>query len=339
MGSHERVIQTLDGEIPDQVPVIPQLGDHAGVIQGTSFDEMYKDPETAASVHLDAVDRYGYDVTTIQVEPSWPLVEALGGDIEYPPDKAPWVTDHPIEEREDIEDLEIPDLSTAPGTNVLIEGTRILSDRAEVPVAGFITGPFTFSMQIYPYEKFVSRLTQGDEDFVEALVDKSAEIVDSYSKALKDAGADLQVICEHDLQMFSPESMASYALPHLDSVTNFEHNILHMCGDVQNHVETHIDALVDTPRIDMVSVGPEVDLVSLKESYGDEIGFAGNIDHITFLPNASSEEVGERCTEVVTQAKPGGNYVLSPGCEITGDVPPENVEAMVAAAKQHGTYE
>lgn len=336
MNSRERVFTTLDGKIPDRVPVLAQVGDHAGIIDGLTFDVMYKDARRAADAHLHALNRYKYDSVAIQVEPSWPVVEACGGTIFYPPGKYPWITKNPILKEEDIDKFVMPDFAKAPGSKVMVEGTRILASSTDVPVAAYVTGPFTFSMQLFPYDNFIKSIR--NKKFMHALIKKSAEVVNAYAQSLREAGASLLVICEHDLQMFSPATMTEFFIPYLEQTLSYQYNILHMCGKVESHLEVNGDVLANMDKLQMVSLGHHTDMLKFKKKYAGKLGFAGNLDHIVFLPGASAEEVETKCGEIISAAKEGGQYMLSPGCEITADVPPENIEAMVRAAEKYGRY-
>ena len=133
MDPSERVYAALEGQTVDRPPVFPQIGDHAGIINGLTYDVMYKDAEKAAEVHLKAQELYGYDFVAIQVEPSWPVAEACGAKVTYPPDKYPWITDYLIKTEEDIDKLMVPDFMATESTRVMIEGTRILAESAPVP--------------------------------------------------------------------------------------------------------------------------------------------------------------------------------------------------------------
>jgi uroporphyrinogen decarboxylase len=111
-----------------------------------------------------------------------------------------------------------------------------------------------------------------------------------------------------------------------------------MCGKVGSHLDANGDALANMDKLQMVSLGHHTDMLKFKRKYAGKLGFAGNLDHIVFLPGASAEEVETKCGEIISAAKEGGQYMLSPGCEITADGPPENVEAMVRAAEKYGRY-
>ena len=97
MDSFDRVFAALEKQSVDRPPVFPQIGDHAGIIHGLTYNIMYEDAAKAAEAHLKALDLYGYDIATIQVEPSWPVAEACGAQVAYPPDKNPWITNYLVE--------------------------------------------------------------------------------------------------------------------------------------------------------------------------------------------------------------------------------------------------
>lgn len=335
MNSSERVYNALRGEPVDRPPVFPQIGDHAGLLAGLSYDTMYKDANAAAQSHLDAQARYGYDVITIQVEPSWPVAEACGSGVTYPPKKAPWITDYLVKTKEDINKLdEIPDFMATLSTRTLIEGTRILAEKADVPVVAFITGPLTMALQLMPYETFIREMIK-DKEFSHRLVQRATAVSRAYAQKLKEAGATILMICEHDTQMMSPKHTRAYSIEYYpELLQDYDYNMVHMCGAVTAHMERNVDAFKTLDRLNMINIGEEVELKRMRELFEPEIGVAGNIDHIQLLPLRTAEEVRESCLNAIAAA--GGHearhFMLAPGCEITADTPPENIEAYVKAA-------
>ena len=232
MDSFERIFAALRGRPVDRPPVFPQIGDHAGIINKLSYNVMYQNAEKAADAHLKALDLYEYDITTIQVEPSWPVAEACGAKVTYPPDKNPWITKHPIESENDLEELEPPDFMGTESSRVMIRGTNILAREANVPVAAFMTGPITFSLQLMPYKLLIKKMMKSP-DFTHEIVKYSIMVIKEYGKALKDAGATVFVVCEHDFQMLKPVHIKEYSLNYLPDIFSlFDYNILHMCGKV-----------------------------------------------------------------------------------------------------------
>jgi uroporphyrinogen decarboxylase len=339
MNARERVTAALNLAVPDRVPVFPQIGDHAGLIAGLTYDVMYRDAERAAQAHLDALERYGYDVVAIQVEPSWPVAEACGAEVTYPPDKAPWITKSPVRDEETLKALAVPDFMATPSTVVMIEGTRRLAEQTDVPVAAFMTGPLTFSLQLMEYTKFITASVR-DRSFAKRLIEKSVAIIRAYGQALREAGASIFVICEHDVQMFSPTDFGELSLAFLpDLLDLYPYTMLHLCGKVTPHLTANMETLRGLGGLDMINVGSHVDMAWLKAALAGKVGVAGNVDHLTFLPHASPAEVEEVARRAIDAGKAGGGYMLAPGCEITADTPPANVAALVNAAVFYGVYE
>lgn len=337
MNAFERVYAALEGRPVDRPPVFPQIGDHAGLIAGLTYNVMYQDAERAAQAHLDAQKLYGYDFVTIQVEPSWPVAEACGAGVTYPPDKNPWITDYLIQTEADLEKLHVPDFMATRSTRVMIEGTRILAERAEAPVAAFMTGPMTFSLQLMPYAEVIKRIPKRP-DFIHHLVGRSVEIIKAYAQALKDAGATIFVVCEHDVQMMSPRHVKAFSLDYLPEVFSiYNYNILHMCGNVMPHLRANSEHFRALARLNTINVSPEVDIAEAQRLLDGKIGVAGNIDHVQLLPSGQPQEV-EAAIHIAIRASGGDpRFIVAPGCEITSDTPIENVKAFVRAAATYQT--
>lgn len=336
MDATERVNAALGCRPYDRVPVFPQVGDHAGKLIGYTITEMFDDADKAVEAHLNALKLYGYDVATIQVETSWPIVEACGGEVTYPPGKAPWITRHPIKSFTEIEDLPLPDFQKSKRVHNILEGTRRLKEAAGVPVAAFVTGPLTMGFHLFGYEEAV-KVIPKEKKFLSRLTRKAAAIVLSYARAVKAAGADILVVCEHDAQMVSPMYIKKYSLTNLAEIFQvFDATILHMCGNVSKHLEVNSEGLKKLVGLNSLSVGPEVNMQALRDSIGGAIGVIGNIDHINLIPNARPEEIDEACRKVIEQNKNAPGFMLAPGCEITVDTPRQNIEAFVNAAKTYG---
>jgi uroporphyrinogen decarboxylase len=335
MDSFERVLAAFKNLPVDRPPVFPQIGDHAGIINGLSYDVMYKDATKAAEAHLKSLKLYGYDVTTIQVEPSWPVVEACGASVVYPPTKYPWITNYLIETKDDLENLYVPDFMQTQSSRVMIEGTKILAERANVPVVAFMTGPLTFSLQLMKYEKFITLLMK-DPFFVHEVIRKALKIIEAYVKELKKEGAIIFYICEHDVQMMPPKVFREFSLNYLPGLfTIFEYNILHLCGKVSPHLSVTAESLKQLRGLNTLSIGHHVDIATTIELLDHKIGLAGNIDHIKLLPHGTPKEIEIAVHNAIRSSGGDNRFIVSPGCEITTDTPIMNVKALVQAARNY----
>ena len=336
MNSFERVYACLDGKPVDRPPVFPQTGDHDGLIEGLTYTDMYHDLEKSVQAHLNALKRYGYDFVTMQPEPSWPVAEACGATVIYPPDKNPWITDYLIKTEDDLDKLQVPDFMATESTRIIIEGTKMLAERANVPVAAFSTGPTTMALQLMPYVEVMKRIRKNPE-FVHKLVAKTVDVIRAYAQLLKDAGATIFCICEHDVQMLSPKHYKEFTVEYLPRILDiFDYNIMHICGKVMPQLEYTADDMVNklTPNLRTVNVSIEVDIAKLQKLLKGKIGVAGNLDHIQVLPQQGPEEVKAQVRAAIKASGGDPRFMVAPGCEITADTPPGNVLAMVEATKE-----
>ncbi|MFX1490358.1 MAG: uroporphyrinogen decarboxylase family protein, partial [Promethearchaeota archaeon] len=333
MDSFERVFASFNNLSVDRPPVLPHIGDHAGIIQKLTYDIMYKDAKKAAEAHLKALDLYGYDIVTFQVEPSWPVAEACGAEVNYPRDKNPWIVKHSINTEEDLKNLEVPDFMAVQSTRVMIDGTRILAEKSNVPVAAYMTGPLTFSLQLMSYKEVFKKIAI-DSDFIHELIIKATKVIKAYIKALRDAGAQILVICEHDVQMVSPGLVKKLSLDYMSEIFKvYNYNILHMCGKVTQHIKVNADHLKQLKRLNTINIGPNVDIVSTQKLLNYDVGIAGNIDHLKLLPTGNPNEIKVAVHSAIRKSGGDSRFILAPGCEITSDTPIENVKAFVNAVQ------
>jgi uroporphyrinogen decarboxylase len=196
-----------------------------------------------------------------------------------------------------------------------------------------MTGPLTFSLQLMPYIEVFKQIAKNPE-FVHKLIIKVTKVINTYIKALKDAGAQILIICEHDLQMISPKLVKEFSLDYISELFKiYDYNILHMCGKVTQHLELNADYLKKLKGLNTLSIGPNVDIESTKKLLDYKIGIAGNIDHLKLLPTGHPKEIEAAAYFAIEKSGGDSRFMLAPGCEITSDTPIENVKAFVKAAQ------
>lgn len=97
-----------------------------------------------------------------------------------------------------------------------------------------------------------------------------------------------------------------------------------------------LNVIKDMPRGSTVWYFEAVDMASAKETVGRENCIAGNLP-ASLLCTGTPWEVKEGCRRLIEACAPGGGYILAGGAAIDeGD--PENLRAMMDAAKEYGVY-
>ncbi len=113
--------------------------------------------------------------------------------------------------------------------------------------------------------------------------------------------------------------------------------LFHTCGSVKALMADFIEIGLDAVHPVQVSAR-EMDTAILKRDFGAHIGFWGAIDTQRVLPRGTPEEVREEVRRRIADLAPGGGYVLGAVHNIQAEVPPENILAMVNAAREFGRY-
>ena len=100
----------------------------------------------------------------------------------------------------------------------------------------------------------------------------------------------------------------------------------HSCGDI---IEVFPD-LIDIGLNMYQTFQPEIyDIKAVKEQYGKKLAFWGGISTQRLLPFETPEKVIEVTREICKIMGKGGGYVAAPTHSIPGDVPAENIVALI----------
>jgi uroporphyrinogen decarboxylase len=111
--------------------------------------------------------------------------------------------------------------------------------------------------------------------------------------------------------------------------------IQHSCGDVSDIFGDLIDIGLDCYQ----TFQPEIyDIRAVKREYGRDLSFWGGISTQRLLPFATPAEVRAKTIEIMRIMGDGGGYIAAPTHAIPGDVPPENVEAMLDVFQNQDKY-
>ena len=73
-----------------------------------------------------------------------------------------------------------------------------------------------------------------------------------------------------------------------------------------------------------------------KEILGDVACISGNVSS-SLLITGTTEQVKEKCRELIDTCAPGGGYIMANGAAID-EVNPENLKTMIDFTKEYGVY-
>ncbi|NLN16202.1 MAG: hypothetical protein GX182_02660 [Firmicutes bacterium] len=116
-------------------------------------------------------------------------------------------------------------------------------------------------------------------------------------------------------------------IDHLKTISGGKKVLYHSCGSIFDLMEDLIEIGVDAYN-PVQTTAYKMDLVELKERFGDRITFWGGVDTHRILNKGTVEEVRRETRRVIEILSPGGGFILNSVHNIQPDVPPENICAM-----------
>lgn len=373
MTPRERVLASLSHEEPDRVPL--DLGGLATTIESVPYDELKKylgiKGETRLFLrdHVDppeeVLERFGIDTRYIrikppknfkvQIEPDNSYLDEWGTRWKKPESSLYWdPVDHPLKDAtiEDLETYNWPDPHDPGRTEGLREEAKRLREKtdyaivADTPLLGIFESA---SVCLRGIERFMMDLIL-DKPFAKALLNRVADIHIEFFRHYLDAVSEyIDVIvvsddlgCENG-PLISPELYREIIKPAERKLWQFIKNhtkaylFLHSCGSISKFIPDLIEIGVDILNPIQVSA-KDMDTKRLKEEFGDRMTFWGGVDTQGVLPFGSPEEVEGEVKRRISDAAPGGGYVLTAVHNIQAGVPPENICMMYDAARKYGRY-
>ena len=104
----------------------------------------------------------------------------------------------------------------------------------------------------------------------------------------------------------------------------------HSCGDIQEVYPDLIEIGLDVHQ----TFQPEIfDVCKIKSLYGNKLSFWGGISTQQLLPFATPDELVAKASEIMGIVGKGGGYIVAPTHGIPGDVPAENMHALIELCK------
>jgi uroporphyrinogen-III decarboxylase len=98
-----------------------------------------------------------------------------------------------------------------------------------------------------------------------------------------------------------------------------------------------LDIIGDFPKGTVAWYFDQTDMAEAKKKIGDRCCIMGNIP-TSLMMTGTPQQVKEHCRKLIEICGKGGGYVLAGGASVDeGD--PENMRAVMAAAKEYGKYQ
>lgn len=343
MNSLERVQTVLTGGIPDRVPVCLHNFMLAVREAGVRMEDYRVDPEVIAKAHLQAVEKYGHDCILLDTDTTM-LAEALGARSECAPNEPGRIVAPAIKSLDEVDRLKVINPEKDGRIPALLESVRLMSKQVggEVAIRGNADqAAFGLACLVRGIEDFLMELAeQPDNPGITRLLEVCYQSHLSVHRALAKAGAHLTSLGDSlaGPDVTSPRMFQRFAQPYEERLVrelaaDGIFVMIHICGDTGKILE-----MLATYGHCGFELDYKTDAVRVKQTAGRAHVLCGNIDPSGVLARGTVLQVREAARELIAVWKPGGRFMLNAGCAIPPTTPPENIHALVAAAKEYGTY-
>ena len=342
MNAREMVRRALEGKSVARNACGPLAVHVCARLAGIPLSEFSTRADRLADAVVRYFERFRPDAVWISAD-TWVTAEAMGAKVAAPgPDEPLSGTGEPaVKHARDVDRLPRPDPHTRGRQPVILEALRkvrsALGDEAFI-VGCFDQSPFSLACALAGIETVLLK-TVEDPSFVEALTAKAVEHVEAYGEAMAAAGADMLSTGDSPALLLGPEGYERFALPGEREVFHRLHRStalplsLHICGDT-----TALLPLMATAGADVLEVDHGVDLARATAALPPALALWGNLDPVALLLRGTAREVEYTARRLIESMDRAGRrrFVLSSGCTLAPDTPPENIQALLRAARGPG---
>jgi len=197
--------------------------------------------------------------------------------------------------------------------------------------ATFIRGMENLLMDVATNKNFVKKLLRGIADYFIATMELMNERFDFEAFSISDDYG-----TQSDL-MISPADWRSIIKPYLLEISKVAKKsgkelMIHSDGNIYSIIGDLIDIGIDIIH----PIQPEaMDVYKLKKEFGELVTFEGGLSTQKLLSFGTPEEIQREIEKLKGKIGKNGGYILEPGITLQGDIPLENLIAMIEAAKSN----
>jgi uroporphyrinogen decarboxylase len=292
-----------------------------------SFLEMCKNPEIAARVTLQPVEKFKLDAAIIFSDILIPL-EPMGVEFEFAKGEGP-VFHHPVKEMKDIEKLRVIEPEEV---SFLVKAIRMVRRELEgkIPLIGFSGAPFTLASYIIEGSHsrnyiLTKELMYRNRPAWDALMNKISDVLIRYLNAQIRAGAQAAQLFDSWVGCLSPTDYEEYVLPYSKRVIDGVDKSVPLI-----HFATSNSTLLELMKRaggDVIGVDWRVDIGEAWVRLGDEVAIQGNLDPVILI--GSVDLIKQEVKRILDRVGGRPGHIFNLGHGILPNTPVENVAALI----------
>jgi len=275
-----------------------------------------RDPESAADITAMPLEYFAVDAAVLYNDLVTPFFGA-GLELEMQPGVGP-VVHNPIENARDVDRLKRFDPRDTLSWS--LDQIRLLRDRIDVPVLGFVGAPFTISTYAirgsasakHKHHEDIKAFIYRDPEAWHRLADYWAEHLADYGIAQHEAGAAAVQVFDSWVGALGPDDYERYVFPHSQKLLG----TMQAAGVPTIHFATGNPALLPLISLaggDAISVDWRLPIDVAWDMIGDDRAIQGNLDPAVLL--AGRHAAIEKARDILDRVggRPGHIFNLGHG--------------------------
>ncbi len=300
----------------------------------TNILDAISEPELAAKITLQPVERYGVDAAVLYSDIIVP-VNSIGFGVEIEAGIGP-VTQNPYTSVKDLNRLE--GFDPVKSTPYVLETIEILKSKLEVPLIGFAGAPFTVASYLIegrPTRTFeaTKAMMHGDSETFAKLMERLAEITWLSLEGQINAGADAVQIFDSWVGNLSAYEYDTFVAPHtryvVEKVKKLSVPVIHFGTNT-----THLLREFTKIPTDGVSLDHRSSFAEAVEILGTDRTIQGNLDPILCL--TTEGVMLNEAKRVLVESSSASKYIFNLGHGVLPSTSPQMLEKLVEFVHKNG---
>jgi len=306
-------------------------------VEGVTYEEYCQSADLMVDVQKKVMAEYDYDWAWLQVDDCIEF-EPLGVGVRGEGDILRATCEYLPATPETLAKLKMPDPQKDGRMPALLEAIRRLRETYgdTACVCGRVAAPFSSVTLLFGIEE--TMMLTADEGLLRDALTWCADMQSAFARAQIEAGAHAIWLgdCNASTHLISPAMYRNFALPEAKRVVQAIHDAEGIC--ICHNSEERLAGLEAQAEqgVDILSMGPGIDLAEAKKALGDKVCLVGNIDPIGMLERGTPQAIREEVKRLMEVGRPGAGWIFNSGEMIPRDTPEANMAALRDAVREFG---
>lgn len=208
---------------------------------------------------------------------------------------------------------------------------------AEILKGVYVTGPYTLAALILGAEKTAQSIILNPES-LHRLIEYSVDIIKNYTTLLIKSGAQIVCVLEPSASMLGAAHFREFSGDYVKQISALcdeygAESIYHICGNTMHLIKSMAESGVSGLSLDSPDSG--VNIARAITEVPEDVVVIGNVNPTGKILSGSRVEVKEEVNELLRSVDRFPNFILSTGCDLPKNTPPENIEAFMETGREY----